>query len=387
MAFDAWPIETIAYSGQELRMGTVLPYCVGDGTGLGARSSVRSSGGGTDLRVQQQSSPNMTVKVSPAVAVIQGAASSLQGPYTYALDAVTNLTISAAHASLSRTDRICVRIRDSTFDTSGQKDSGLIVITGTPGAGTPSVPTDATYYTLALIIVTAAKTSILTADISDQRLFFAAAGGTILASSTVRPTSPTIGQQIYESDTKLFLFWNGSAWVANAVQQIAQQVLGSTTASVTFSSIPAYFSSLRMQISARSTASVIWEQVNLRFNGDSGTNYHSLGFWANQSTGTSGTVTYGQNTAQTSTNIGDIYGASAGVSTVTGGITADIAHYANTSWTKNITAQFSAVNGTNFSGGERHSGWASTSAITSITLFPATGSFATNSTFTLLGVP
>lgn len=391
MALDAWPIETLTYSGQELRMGTVLPFSIGDGTGLGARSAVRSSGGGTDLRVQPQSSPNMTVKVSPAVAVIQGAASSLQGPYTYALDAVTNLTISAAHASLSRTDRIVVRIRDSTFDTSGQKDSGLIVITGTPGAGTPAVPTDATYYTLALIVVTAAKTSIVTGDISDQRLFYASVGGTIECTSTTRPSNVPVGQRIRESDTDCFLWWNGAAWQADGAQRaLAQQVLGSNTATITFSSIPSYFTGLVLEITARSTTAAVSDNIRLRFNGDSTSgHYYDTSFQATNAGGASGNVTYVATIGgTTSMTIGDVYAASAGLSTVAGSVLIEVPHYGNASWAKNVVSRSSMMGGANWTTTQRYGGWSDTSAITSITLLlNSGGNFATNSRFTLIGMP
>lgn len=391
MALDAWPIEANAgapaYSGQELRMGTVLPYTIGDGTGLGARSAVRPSGGGTDLRVQQQSSPNMTVKVSPGVMVLQGAASALQGPYTYALDAVTNLTIGAAHASLTRIDRIAVRIRDSTFDTSGQRDSGLVVIAGTPGSGTPAVPTDATYYTLALITIAATDTAINTADISDQRVFFAATGGTIECTSTTRPGTPNVGQRIRESDTDLFVWWNGTAWVPDGMQRISQQILGSNTASVTFSSIPNYFPALRLVITARSTAAVTNDNLDLRANGDTSGAYNYGSWQANNTGGGSGTVAYAVTNGTTFVNIADIYGASAGSATAAGAVYIDIPHYTNISWNKSFIGQSSSMQGSNFSMTHRFGGWGNSAAITSLTLFAASGSLTTNSRFTLYGLP
>lgn len=392
MAFDTWAIEASAgapaYSGQELRIGTVTPWCVGDGTGLGVRSGVRQSGGGTDLRVQAQSSPNMTVKVSPGVAVIQGASSALQGAYTYALDAVTNLTIGAAHASLTRVDRIAVRIRDSTFDTSGARDSGLVVIAGTPGSGTPALPVDATYYTLALVTVVALDTAINTGDITDQRTNFAAVGGTIQCTSATRPASPNTGQRIWESDTALFLWWDGSGWVPDGKQRISQQILGSTTASVTFSSIPQYFTGLELMVTGRSTAAVTADNVTIRVNGDSGPNYSVDSWQTNQTGGLSGNVSYNVVTAVTSANVGDIYGASSADARMSGSVIIDLPHYTNTNFTKTIIGQSSAVIGTtSFSATHRFCGWFVQSAVTSLTVSCGAGSFAANSRLTLYGLP
>lgn len=393
MAFDAWAIEASsgapAYSGQELRIGTVTPWCVGDGTGLGVRSGVRQSGGGTDLRVQAQASPNMTVKVSPGVAVIQGASSALQGAYTYALDAVTNLTIGAAHASLTRVDRIAVRIRDSTFDTSGARDSGLVVIAGTPGSGTPALPVDATYYTLALVTVVALDTAINTGDITDQRTNFAAAGGTIQCTSATRPASPTSGQRIWESDTALFLWWDGSNWVPDGKQRISQQILGGSTASVTFSSIPQYFTGLELMITGRSSAAVTMDNVLVRVNGDTGTNYTVVSWQVNQGGGLSGNVGYGTVTSTaTAATVGDIYGASAADGRMAGSVRISLPHYTNSSWTKSIIGESAATISTGvFSATHRFNGWFVQNAITSVTALCNVGSFTVNTRLTLYGLP
>ena len=40
--------------------------------------------------------------------------------------------------------------------------------------------------------------------------------GTIICTSSTRPASPFVGQQIYETDTSLNYQWNGTAWVVSA---------------------------------------------------------------------------------------------------------------------------------------------------------------------------
>jgi hypothetical protein len=224
---DPWAIDASsgapAYSGAELRLATVLPFMAGAGASLGARSGVRASGSGTDLLVQAQASPNMTVKVNPGVVVLQGSISSTQGPYSWALDAVTNLTISAAHATLSRTDLIVVRIRDASVDTSGQRDGSVVVITGTAGSGTPALPTDATYLTIAQITVPATVTNIGGGGggtIADKRTFTAALGGVIPFVSTARPSGVMPGQPGYEIDTDLSYTYRAGGfnkWVRDPV--------------------------------------------------------------------------------------------------------------------------------------------------------------------------
>jgi hypothetical protein len=217
---DVWAQDASSgapsYSGQELRLTTVLPFMAGAGASLGARSGVRPSGSGTDLLVQAQSSPNMTVKVNPGAAVMQGATSATQGPYTWALDTATNLTIASAHASLTRTDLVVVRIRDANVDTSGGRDGQPIVITGTAGGGVPSLPTDATYLTLAQVTVRPTGSgggTIVAGDIADKRIFTAALGGVLLWLSTVtKPTNCPPGQLLFESDRGWWWFWTGLVW-------------------------------------------------------------------------------------------------------------------------------------------------------------------------------
>lgn len=393
MAVDPWALEASAgspaYSGQEVRLGTTLMSGNPAGGALGVRTGIRPSGTGTDLQVAAQAAPNMSVRVFAGCATIQGTASSLQGAYIYTLDATTNLTIGAAHASLTRIDLIAVRIRDSTYDTSGARDGGLVVIAGTPGSGAPSLPIDATYWTLASVTVAALDTAINTADISDVRRFTAALGGTIECTSTTRPTTaPSAGQVIYETDTGLYLRYNGTAWVPTAKQRIDQQVLVSNTATITFTP-PAYFTDLELCITARSTAALTADTVVLRLNGDAGANYTQVNWNVNNSLGTSGNVTFGTVASTfTSANIGDIYAASAADSRMAGSITAHIPHYTNSTWTKQVLAQGVAAIGTAVWGSShRFSAWFSNAAVTSLTVSLSTGSFATGSRFTLWGNP
>lgn len=214
MAVDPFAVDALTYSGSDLRLGLLLPLLAGAGSALGVRTGVRPSGSGTDLLVQAQASPNMTVKVNTGSIVVQGGISSTQGPYTWALDTLTNLTISAAHATLARTDLICVRVRDSNVDTSGQKDGAVVVVPGTAGGGVPSLPTDATYVTIAQIAVAAAATSISSGNITDKRTFTAATGGVIPCTSATRPTATAVapGQLAYETDTKRWIFSDAAVW-------------------------------------------------------------------------------------------------------------------------------------------------------------------------------
>jgi hypothetical protein len=291
VAQDPWAIDNSgglpAYSGQELRLITVAPFVAGNGTALGTRSGVRLGGSGTELLVQAQASPNMTVKVNPGIFVAQGQTSSTQGAYTWCLDTVTNLTISAAHATLARTDLIVVRIRDANIDTSGARDGNVIVITGTAGGGVPSLPTDASYYTIAQISVSAAVTNIGGGGggtITDKRTFVAALGGVIPCLTAAKPSPVPAGQLVYLTDATYssarFNYYDGSAYqLMPGAQLLAPPViLGSPAATVTFSSIPQGFGSLLLVGDAAASPASFNVDCLIQISGDTGAHY-SMATW------------------------------------------------------------------------------------------------------------
>ncbi|HLL69025.1 MAG TPA: hypothetical protein VK453_25420 [Micromonosporaceae bacterium] len=195
--YDPWALDASvnvpAYTGQELRLGTVSPVFAGSTNPLGVRSGVKGTAAQTDLLVQAQSTPNMTVKVNPGMAVIQGSSTSAQGAYSYALADVTTLTIAASHVSLVRKDLIVARVRDALVIGNDRDGPPPVVIAGTPGGGTPALPADGSYVTLAEVNVGAGVSSITSGNVADRRPFAAALGGSIPWIGTA-PTSMPPGQ-------------------------------------------------------------------------------------------------------------------------------------------------------------------------------------------------
>jgi hypothetical protein len=61
--------------------------------------------------------------------------------------------------------------------------------------------------------------------------------------------------------------------MANTYTLIESQVLGSSAASVTFSSIPATYTDLVLKVSVRSNRAAGFDNIDIRFNGDSASNY------------------------------------------------------------------------------------------------------------------
>lgn len=183
-----------------------------------ASPSLRARGGihpwqGGVYRVQQAASPNMSVDVLSGMAFVTGTQSNVQSVYAVVNDATVNLAITTADPSNPRIDIVVLKVEDTFY--SGVTDlASLAVVVGTP-SGSPAAPSaPANSIVLAQVAVGAGVTSIVNANITDTRSYYAATGGTIYCTSSTRPGSGTVptGQVIYETDTTRFNLWNGSAW-------------------------------------------------------------------------------------------------------------------------------------------------------------------------------
>lgn len=132
---------------------------------------------GNHLAVQQQTSPDMTVKVLLGHAYVKGATGSA---YPVIVDANTNVTIGANSSGNPRIDAVVLYIdKAATPTTTADNVAKLIAVQGTP-AGSPTAPSDGTVQTavgasnpflrLANVTVASGATSIVTANIADVRV-------------------------------------------------------------------------------------------------------------------------------------------------------------------------------------------------------------------------
>lgn len=159
-------------------------------------------------------------------------------------------------------------------------------------------------------------------------------------------------------------------------EPIASTTLGSTTGTITFSSIPSTYTDLRIVLVATSSTSSTTE---FRFNGSSASIYSYT-----RLLGTGTAAASGGNSTATTTYINP-YGIS---STQPSMATVDIFSYAGST---NKTALSSSSNDINAAGGYVIRGvhlWQSTAAITSVSLLADTGSgtFNVGTTATLYGI-
>ena len=172
--------------------------------------------------------------------------------------------------------------------------------------------------------------------------------------------------------------FRSAAGPVGAYDSLATANGNGSTATITFTGIPSDYKHLQVRVLARVTAG--GEDLTLRFNGDTGTNYtrHRL-------TG-SGTAAAAAGNASTTgiTTLGSA-GMPSATSTYAVSIM-DILDYANTS--KYKTVRMLSGQDSNGSGGvDFTSGvWMNTAAVTSLTIYANSSTFPTASSFALYGV-
>ena len=164
-------------------------------------------------------------------------------------------------------------------------------------------------------------------------------------------------------------------------ESIATVTVGSGgAADVQFTSIPSTYQHLQIRAVCRGATAATTVALRSRLNGDTGSNYARHQLYGDGSAA-------GANAASSSDImvIGEITAASA-TADIFGGFVLDILDYANTSKYKTLR---------NLLGNERNGAgdiiirsnlWMSTSAITSISFYAASGNLAQHSTFALHGI-
>jgi len=151
--------------------------------------------------------------------------------------------------------------------------------------------------------------------------------------------------------------------------------------SVTFTNIPNTYAHLQIRYLGRSSQSATETGLNLRLNGDTGSNYA-----AHYIFGDGASASSGANTSQTSVNMLNISGASATANSFAVGVI-DVLDYASTNKNKTIR-QLMGWDGNGSGRVALTSGlwFATPAAVTSVNLYPSSGSFAQYSQFALYGV-
>lgn len=189
-----------------------------------------------------------------------------------------------------------------------------------------------------------------------------------------------------------------SAWQAAPMSSISKQVLAAAATTVTFSSIPATYSSLMLVIQARgSETSLQADDLTCTVNGDVGSHYSYLTFSATNisgsGTGALGSVADFTASAATSWPLARINTSLAGAAVNAGGGTVMFPNYTGTAFGKMFWSLSGAGNGSSaMVDGRMRMGWwtpATQAAISSLTLTAPGGganTFLAGSYFQLFGI-
>jgi hypothetical protein len=177
--------------------------------------------------------------ISSGHAFLNGQESAQQGGYFAWSDASENQVVGAPSAS-PRIDTVLLRVWDEQYGTlsSGTSRAQWDIIAGTPNASPVALP-DSTFLTggsqyvpgawwrLCDIRSNPGDTTIPSGQIYPSNTFARMPGGVTLCSKAAsttgfggRPSSPVLGDRIYEIDTKLFYHYDGTAWVPDGGQTI-----------------------------------------------------------------------------------------------------------------------------------------------------------------------
>ena len=167
--------------------------------------------------------------------------------------------------------------------------------------------------------------------------------------------------------------------MANTYTLIEAKTLTTTTASVTFSTIPATYTDLLLKISSRNND--IYNEIHFRFNGNTGNNYSGINVYGNGSSA----ISSSSSSISSLQNL-TVQSVSTQTASTFGNVELYIPNY-NSSNNKSISADGVQENNATSAQAMLGAGlWAQTNAITSIEAFPSIGSFVQYSTFYLYGI-
>jgi hypothetical protein len=150
----------------------------------------------------------LVVTLGAGQCFINGTSSIDQGAYYWYQNASSTVTL-ATYNTQARTDLIGVWVKDNAEDSSGATTTALDKVTGTPGAGVPTVPVG-----FEVMWQAAVPANSGTVVLTDKRTYASAVGGVIRCKSTQRPSGAARwqGQVIYELDTNRMWAYSGTAW-------------------------------------------------------------------------------------------------------------------------------------------------------------------------------
>jgi hypothetical protein len=286
----------------------------------------------------------------------------------------TTITISGGVISAAAAGGVTAVTGTAPIVSSGGTTPAISVNAATTGAAGVVKPDGVTIDVAAGVISVPTATTGAAGLVQPDGVTIDVAAGVISV-----PTATTGAKGLVEPDGTTITISSGviSAVGSGALTRIAQQILGSAAASVTFSSIPATYTDLLVVCMALDGGTA---EATIQFNGDTAAHY-------------SDQMSLINNTFNSASNNFGLTGLPAGLFPGTGagpGLSRiHIFSYAKTTFQKGLLLETGGVFGNSNGSAQwtQSTGlWASTAAINSLTITAGNGNFQVGSVFTVYGI-
>jgi hypothetical protein len=324
--------------------------------------------GGTATTFTATSTPGSFTGTGTSPITVTGLQSATSYTFTVSAANANGTLTSAATSSITATT-VPAAPTIGTFTDGGTGTTGTLSFTAGATGGSAitnySYSTDSSTYTALSPAQTSSPLSLtgLTAGTYNFSVKAINANGSSTASSNV----------------------SGTVITPTSFDSIATFDISSTTASVTFTSIPSTYKSLQIRVIGReSNASTGRVGLAMQFNSDTGSNYGEHRIRGNGST-----VITDSGIPRAFALVDDCMPRNSNTSGIFGAAIIDVIDYASTSKNKTIRG----ISGVDLNSSSTTGAinvfsaiWGSTSAINSIKLYPETNSFVAGTTIALYGV-
>lgn len=200
-------------SQMRLSVGSLLAGVSDDAASLVSRGGVNPSLGGR-LQTVQTGTGALSVTVNSGIVHVPGTSSFTQGTYVCINDNPVIRAIAAPDGSLNRIDAVIAQVHDDFYDSLGENEWEIAVVTGTPDASPqlPDLPESSML--LSEVLVQAQAAGIFNADITDRRVF-TPTGILSVADEAERDAliSPHSGLAVWLRDNEFLDIRGASSWV------------------------------------------------------------------------------------------------------------------------------------------------------------------------------
>lgn|GEM_PF-3202799 len=216
------PMRSYEIGTRVINLGTTAANQVAGGVFPGGGAMAVSAGSG------------MQVQVAAGYCCVPNSSSSLQGGYVFGTMTQVTLSVASADPAYPRIDLVIARVYDLGTSSSY---CDVEILAGVP-ASSPSAPaTPANSLALAQVTVAAGTSSVVAANISDERAYVVAPGGVLpIPAAAAAPAVPAT-QIMYDIATNQLVQGTGSAGSVSIVGgQPWAPALSTVTANVTDSS-------------------------------------------------------------------------------------------------------------------------------------------------------